>query len=83
MTKIDWDTKNVDELKAMIENLSESEYSYLRMDSLPTAPFPDDIDTTGLWAMDKSGRILWGDCRDDLDTITLEKLRVMRERNTE
>ena len=72
-----WDTKNIEQLKSLLEELEKfpSDTTHLiDMTALPSAPIPDDIDTSyPVWAMDQSGNMLVGTDADQ--TMTIEEYR--------
>lgn len=77
-----WDTENVNDLLDMLTRLENTVAridesgqpcdidNYIDLTDLPTAPMPDDVDTSfPVWAMDKQGRMLVGDTADQIETL--------------
>ena len=83
MTKINWNTEDIYELERILNSLTEDELENVQWDNLPSVEFPEDIDTTEVWAMDQQGRLWWGSISDALEmgfdeaeaVITLDHLR--------
>ena len=83
MTKINWNTEDIYELERILNSLTDDELENVQWDALPSVEFPDDVDMTDVWAMDKHGRVLWGSISDALEmgfdeteaVITLDELR--------
>jgi hypothetical protein len=72
-----WDTEDISELVELLTKLDEIvaragrevEY-YVRMDSLPSAPIPEGVDTTyPVWAVDKHGMALVGPGADEVESV--------------
>ena len=77
-----WDTKNITVLRDLIAEFFEPrdrdylwdapdplEYGF-RMDELPSAPIPEDIDTSyPVWAVDEHGNALVGPKADSIETL--------------
>ncbi len=74
-----WDRENITDLLDLIkefEGLRDEdgdEYrleDYVDMASLPTAPIPDDIDTSyPVWAVDQNGMALVGTNADEVESL--------------
>ena len=88
MTKINWNTEDIYELERILNSLTSEELENVQWDALPSVEFPDDVDTTEVWAMDKQGRVLWGQISDALEigfdetnsVITIDQLREKQDR---
>src|SRR5690554_5691978 len=72
-----WDTEDISRLVEMLARLDEVvdragrevEY-YVRMDSLPSAPIPEGVDTAyPVWAVDKQGMALVGPGADEVESV--------------
>ena len=83
-----WDTEDVSRLVELLTKLGEIvdrggwevEY-YVRMDSLPSAPIPEGVDTAyPVWAVDKHGMALVGPGADEVESV--EEVRVACEEHT-
>lgn len=83
MTKIKWDCEDIYELERILNSLNDDELENVQWDALPSVEFPDDVDMTEVWAMDKKGRVFYGPISDALEigfdetesVITLGQLR--------
>lgn len=72
-----WDTEDVGQLMDLLARLDEVVHrtdqiaeDYIRMDALPTAPIPEEVDTGyPVWAVDKHGLALVGATADEVMTI--------------
>lgn len=74
----EWDKEDVNDLLEMIDKVKDIVdemgdphhiEAYLDMCSLPSVEFPDDFDTSLVWAMDKQGRILVGEQANEITTL--------------
>ena len=72
-----WDTEDISRLMTLLTKLDEIvdragrevEY-YVRMDSLPSAPIPEGVDTAyPVWAVDRRGMALVGPGADEVESI--------------
>jgi len=71
-----WDTEDVSRLVELLAKLGETadragrevEY-YVRMDSLPSAPIPEEVVGYPVWAVDKRGMALVGPGADEVESI--------------
>ena len=72
-----WDTEDIYRLMELLTKLGEIvdragrevEY-YVRMDSLPSAPIPEGVDTAyPVWAIDKHGMALVGPGADEVESV--------------
>lgn len=72
-----WDTEDVSRLVEMLTKLDEiadradrKAEDYVRMDSLPSAPIPEGVDTAyPVWAVDKRGMALVGPGADEVESV--------------
>ena len=74
-----WDAADVGDLLAMITDLKSCRddlgypidpQGFVDMSDLPSAPIPDDIDTSyPVWAVDIAGRALVGEAADKIMSI--------------
>jgi hypothetical protein len=72
-----WDTEDVSRLVELLTRLDEitdradrKAEDYVRMDSLPSAPIPEGVDTAyPVWAVDKQGQALVGEGADEVESI--------------
>ena len=72
-----WDTEDVSQLVEMLTKLDEiadradrKAEDYIRMDSLPSAPIPEGVDTAyPVWAVDKRGMALVGPGADEVESV--------------
>jgi len=72
-----WDTEDISELVGLLTRLDEitdrgdqSAEDYVRMDSLPSAPIPEGVDTAyPVWAVDKQGQALVGPGADEVESV--------------
>lgn len=87
----DWDRKDIHLLRALLEELKEANEllsreakfrypSLMGVDfcDLPSERFPDGFDTYHVWALDKQGMVLWGDCMAEI--CSLKELLAIRGR---
>ena len=84
-TTINWDTENIYELERILNSLSDDELENVQWDALPSVEFPDDIDTTEVWAMDRKGRVLYGPISDAIEigfdeSDSITTLDILREK---
>lgn len=72
-----WDTEDVTRLVELLTRLDEitdradrRAEDYVRMDSLPSAPIPEGVDTAyPVWAVDQRGQALVGPGADEVESI--------------
>ena len=72
-----WDTEDISELVGLLTRLDAigdradwSAEDYVRMDSLPSAPIPEGVDTAyPVWAVDKQGQALVGEGADEVESV--------------
>jgi len=72
-----WDTEDVSRLVELLTKLDETTdradrraEDYVRMDSLPSAPIPEGVDTAyPVWAVDKQGQALVGPGADEVESV--------------
>lgn len=72
-----WDTEDVSRLVELLTRLDETTdradrkaEDYVRMDSLPSAPIPEGVDTGyPVWAVDKRGVALVGPGADEVESV--------------
>ena len=72
-----WDTEDVSRLVELLAKLDETTdradrkaEDYVRMDSLPSAPIPEGVDTAyPVWAVDKRGMALVGPGADEVESV--------------
>ena len=72
-----WDTEDISELVGLLTKLDETTdradrkaEDYVRMDSLPSAPIPEGVDTAyPVWAVDKQGQALVGPGADEVESV--------------
>ena len=72
-----WDTDDVSRLVELLTKLDETTdradrkaEDYVRMDSLPSAPIPEGVDTAyPVWAVDKRGMALVGPGADEVESV--------------
>jgi hypothetical protein len=72
-----WDTEDVSRLVELLTKLDETTdradrkaEDYVRMDSLPSAPIPEGVDTGyPVWAVDKRGMALVGPGADEVESV--------------
>jgi hypothetical protein len=72
-----WDTEDVARLVELLTKLDETADradrradDYVRMDALPSAPIPEEVDTSyPVWAVDKRGQALVGEGADEVESI--------------
>jgi len=72
-----WDTEDVSRLVELLTKLDETAdradrkaEDYVRMDSLPSAPIPEGVDTAyPVWAVDKHGMALVGPGADEVESV--------------
>jgi hypothetical protein len=80
-----WDTEDVARLVELLTKLDETAdradrraEDYVRMDALPSAPIPEEVDTGyPVWAVDKHGQALVGEGADEVESI--EEIRAWYE----
>jgi hypothetical protein len=72
-----WDTEDISRLVELLTRLDETAdradrraEDYVRMDSLPSAPIPEGVDTAyPVWAVDKRGMALVGPGADEVESV--------------
>ncbi len=72
-----WDTEDISDLVELLTKLDETAAradlraeDYVRVDSLPSAPIPEGVDTGyPVWAVDKHGQALVGPGADEVESI--------------
>ena len=72
-----WDTEDISWLVELLTKLDETAdradrkaEDYVRMDSLPSAPIPEGVDTAyPVWAVDKRGMALVGPGADEVESV--------------
>ena len=72
-----WDTEDISWLVELLTKLDETAdradrkaEDYVRMDSLPSAPIPEGVDTAyPVWAVDKQGMALVGPGADEVESV--------------
>src|SRR5690606_19220871 len=72
-----WDTEDISELVELLTKLDEivdragrKAEDYVRMDSLPSAPIPEGVDTGyPVWAVDQMGMALVGPGADEVESV--------------
>ncbi|MFA7121571.1 MAG: hypothetical protein WC277_08805, partial [Bacilli bacterium] len=72
-----WDTEDVARLVELLTKLDETAdradrkaEDYVRMDALPSAPIPEEVNTGyPVWAVDKRGQALVGEGADEVESI--------------
>ena len=72
-----WDTEDISELVGLLTRLDaigdradRKAEDYVRMDSLPSAPIPEGVDTAyPVWAVDKRGMALVGPGADEVESV--------------
>ena len=71
-----WDTEDISRLVEMLTKLDEiadragrKAEDYVRMDSLPSAPIPEEVMGYLVWAVDKRGMALVGPGADEVESI--------------
>ena len=71
-----WDTEDISQLVEMLTKLDEiadradrKAEDYVRMDSLPSAPIPEEVVGYPVWAVDKRGMALVGPGADEVESV--------------
>lgn len=71
-----WDKQDVRDLREMLRTAREldadagGDGQFIDMSALPTAPIPEDVDTSyPVWALDEQGYALVGDDADQIETL--------------